>query len=226
MNDLGNAFSYPFKDQNWLTKFIIGAVFMILSLVLVGIFFLAGYFVEVTQRVIRREQNPLPEWDNLGEKFILGIKLCIVYLVYIIPIILLYIPFFLLITLGAVVDGADFDGGATSTMAASYFMIAAFGLITPYSLALTVLGPIIIYRFALNGKISEALDVAEIFRSFRRNWQSTLVVALIAVGIQAFAWVGIVAVFVGVFFTLMYSYLVSSYMYGALYLEHNPVTTS
>jgi hypothetical protein len=45
-------------------------------------------------------------------------------------------------------------------------------------------------------------------------------VALLALGIQSLASVGIVFFVIGVAFTIFYSYLVSSYLAGALYLDH------
>ena len=58
-----------------------------------------------------------------------------------------------------------------------------------------------------------------VIRSFKMNWQNCCIVGLIAVGIQSFAGIGIIAFCIGILFTILYSYLVTSYMYGALYAE-------
>jgi hypothetical protein len=53
-----------------------------------------------------------------------------------------------------------------------------------------------------------------------------LVVALINMGIQSVAGMGIFLLGVGIFFTLFYSYVVSAYLCGVLYLsraQHEPV---
>jgi len=215
MNDLGNAFTFPFKDSSWVSKFFLGALFMILSIFLVGIFILAGYFVQVTQRVMRREPNPLPEWDDIGVKLVVGFKFCLVYLVYLLPMILLYIPFIAMTILGELTDSGDMTGIFTGVFGVGLMLLAI-----PYALFMVLLLPIITYRFAERESIADALDIAGIFRAFTRNWQDTLIVALIAAGIQSFAGVGIVFFFVGIFFTVMYSYLVSAYMFGSLYHEN------
>jgi hypothetical protein len=67
--------------------------------------------------------------------------------------------------------------------------------------------------------MSDAWDIAQVFRDFKSNWQNTLVVALIVVGIESFAAVGVVFFFIGIFFTIFYAYLVSAYLHGLLYLE-------
>lgn len=214
MDNLGDAFSYPFKDKNWFPKFALGAVFMVLCIFIVGIFILAGYFVRVTQRVMRREEHPLPEWDDIGGKLVLGFKFCLVYFIYCLPIFLLYIPLLAMMILAAITGQDELAGLFTG-----FYAIGVVVLIVPYSLVLYALMPVITYRFAERESIGDALDVANIFRTFRRNWQNTLIVALISIGVHSFAWVGILGFFVGIFFTIMYAYLISAYMYGALYLE-------
>jgi Protein of unknown function (DUF4013) len=218
MNDLGKAFSFPFKDPEWISKFLLAAVFMVLSIVLIGIFIIAGYLVRVTQRVMRGEQNALPAWDDIGVKLVIGFKYCVVQLVYIIPIVLIWVPFFILMIISGIADPDA--AGALTGLGISAWIIGML-LIVPYSLLLTALTPIIMIRFAQNERIADALDVAEIWRFFRQNWQNTLIIALIAVGLQSFAGVGILLFLVGIFFTIFYAYLVSAYLYGTLYRQQN-----
>ncbi len=218
MTDLGKAFTFPFKDNAWFSKFLLGGLFIILCILIVGIFIIAGYLVRVTQRVMRREENPMPDWDDIGGKLVLGFKYCVVYLIYSIPIILLYIPIVVLAILG---EGAESDDAMG--VFAGVYAIGMMVLLIPYALCITILFPVITYRFALHESIAEALDVSEIFRAFKRNWQNTVIVALIGVGIRSFAAVGLILFLVGVLFTIFYSYLVSAHMFGALYLEDKPV---
>jgi hypothetical protein len=214
MNDLGNAFSFPFRDSSWFVKFLLGTLFMVLVVLLVGIFILAGYFIRVTQAVMRREPNPLVEWEDIGGMLVTGFKFILVFIVYSIPILLLYIPFVALVVMSEMAGTSP----AGDLMTGMYATIAMF-LIVPYGLALSLLQPVITYRFAAREQMGDALDIVEVVRAFRRNWQSTLIVALIAVGIQSFAAVGFVLFIVGVFFTIFYSYLVTAYLYGTLALE-------
>lgn len=214
MNNLGKAFSFMFEDPSWVLKVVIAALFMLLSIVGLGVFVLLGYLVELTQRVIRREQLPLPEWKDVGVKFVLGFKYFVVLLVYALPVIFLVIPLMVLTALAAI---------SQSSQALNAFLaVYTFGfvlLLIPYTFLYILLTPIITYRFALREKISDGLDIGGIFGDFRRNWQNTLVVALITVGLESFAGFGIFAFLVGIFFTLFYAYAVAGYMYGALYLS-------
>jgi hypothetical protein len=189
---------------------------MFLCIFVVGFFILAGYFVQVTQRVMRRDPNPLPEWNDIGVKFIVGFKMIVVYFVYLLPVFLLYIPFAVLTVVGAVSGNDELSG----LFAGIYMIGLVFIVIIPYSLFFAMLIPIIAYRFAANESIREALHIAEIFRIFKKNWQNTVIVALVQVGVQSFAGIGIIIFFIGIFFTILYAYLVSAYLHGALYLEH------
>ena len=214
MKDIGRAFSLPFKDPSWASKFVIAALFMLLCLLGIGIPVIVGYLIQVTQRVIRHEEPALPEWSDIGVKFVLGFKYCVVYLIYLIPVFLLVIPVIGLAVATSATDAPDMVGVLS--------IIYIFGftlLVIPYSLLLTAIFPIVAYRFALREKISDAIDLGKIFKDFRINWQNTAVVALIAIGIQSFAFIGILFFLIGVFFTVFYVYLVSAALHGLLYLD-------
>ncbi|MEW6510607.1 MAG: DUF4013 domain-containing protein [Bacteroidota bacterium] len=214
MKDLGKAFSSPFKDPAWIAKFLIAGIFIVLCLIGIGIPIIVGYLIQVTQRVMRREERPLPDWKDVGIKFVIGFKYCLVYIVYLLPVFVLLIPIIGLAVASELSDAPDVVG-----IFATVYLFAFTLLIIPYSLMLTALTPIIAYRFAERERIGDALDVGKVLRDFRRNWQNTLVVALIAVGIESFASIGIVVFIIGIVFSIFYAYLVSAYMHGLLYLE-------
>ncbi len=214
MNDIGLAFSTPFRDQDWGAKFVIGALVVLLCLTGLGFFVLGGYFVELTQRVMRKEQVPLPAWTDLGVKLIVGVKYAVVWFLYALPVILLALPMAIVMGLAAMNEGST-----SVAFIASVYMFGFALLVVPYSVMLTLLSPIIAFRFAARGKISDALDLSAIFKTFKGNWESTLVVALLAVGIQSLGALGIIGLFVGVLFTLFYVYMVSAYLYGLLYCD-------
>lgn len=216
MRDLGKAFSFFFQDPSWIAKSAIAAGMMILSLFGIGIPVLAGYFIQLTQRVMRREEYPLPAWSDVGVQFVTGFKYCVVFLIYVLPVILLYIPFIALIVAGAVAGESD---GLNLITTLYLFPFMAFVLV--YSVALAAASPIIAYRFAERERISDALDIAVIYREFKENWQNALVVALLTIAVQSFAMIGIVFLLIGVFLTIFYAYAVSAYLAGLLYCERH-----
>jgi hypothetical protein len=218
MKDLGKAFSAYFKDPKWFTKFLIGILWMVACILVVGIFVLAGYFVQITQRVMRREEPVLPDWSDIGGKIVTGFKFSVVYLVYLIPIFLLILP---AIVLG-IVAGATGDEGDAMPVLLSIYIFGVTLLMIPYSLAISLFAPIIAYRFAERERISDALDLGAVLRDFQGNWQNVLVIALIMMGIQSIASIGLFILLIGIFFTIFYAYAVSAYLSGVLYLSRGP----
>ena len=214
MKNLEQAFAFPFKGRSWGSKFLLAALFMFLSLLGIGVFFIAGYLIRVTQRVMRNEPDAMPEWKNLSEIFVIGFKFIIVYIIYLLPVLALTIP---LIGLSVASDAAQ--GVVILEVLLAIYMFGYVLLVIPYGVALTIAMPIIIYRFAANERMAEALDIGEIYGTFKRHWQSTLIVALLSVGIQSLASVGLILFIVGILFTIFYTYLVSAYLAGALYLD-------
>ena len=67
--------------------------------------------------------------------------------------------------------------------------------------------------------MADALDIATVFRLFKRNWQNTVIVALITLGVQSLAAAGVIVFVVGVLVTIFYSRLVTAHLYGTLYLD-------
>ncbi len=59
----------------------------------------------------------------------------------------------------------------------------------------------------------------ETWQEMKDPWQNSLVVALLAIGLQSFGGIGMAVFLIGFFFTMFYAYAVSSYMSGLLYLE-------
>ena len=211
MNNFGEAFTFPFKDPNWLSKFFIGGIFIFLSFFLIGIPVLYGYCIEIQQRVRRGEQYPLPEWKDVGVKFILGFKYLVTLLIYYIPVFLVVIPIVFLL----VVQNLDIPGtprmfkGMESEFIWVVFLIG-------YSLLISILSPIISVKFAEHEKIREGLEVGNIISLFGKYWQDALIAILLSMGVGIFAVAGLLFFIVGIFFTTFYALVVRHHLFGQI----------
>jgi hypothetical protein len=214
MRDIGKAFSFPFQDPDWIVKFLLGVLFLLLSVFGIGIFIVAGYLVQITHRVMRNESPLLPEWSDIGVKFVIGFKYLLVCFLYLLPAFVLMVPVVILAMVGAATESPE-----AVSLAIVVYLFGLMLIVLPYSLLFTLLLPTITYRFAANEKMSEALDLPSVLREFKANWQTNTVVALLAVGVQWMAGLGVILLLVGVLFTIFYSYVVSAYLTGALYRE-------
>src|SRR3954468_17164258 len=91
--DFAKPFTFTFEDPRWVQKVLLGGLFMIASVFIIGAFFLYGYLARLARNVIAGVQHPLPEWDDLGEFFSEGLRLFCVALIYTLPIICLVMLF-------------------------------------------------------------------------------------------------------------------------------------
>lgn len=87
--DFMKALQYPFEDEEWMTKVLIG---VLITLVPILNFASFGYLTEIIRGVAHGEERPLKSWDNLGDFFMKGLYYMIAGLVYVgVPMIIGFI---------------------------------------------------------------------------------------------------------------------------------------
>jgi hypothetical protein len=149
-------------------------VMLIIATILLGLP-LMGYALKVL-----RGEKPAPEIADWGTLFIDGIKAFIVYLIYAIPIIIVYA---ILMVVGI---GAAMTGDETAVMAGIGVMLV--GLLVVFILAIIIaLFEIIgMVRFARTGSIGEAFNFSAILATIGKiGWIPYIIalVVLIVVGV-------------------------------------------
>ncbi len=211
MKDIGEAFSFPFRDPDWLAKMVIGTIFAAFCVLLIGFPVVCGYYVELIQRMRRHEQYPLPEWKDVGVKFIVGFKYIVVLIIYYLPTAVILVPAFFLLVIANL-----HIGGFPGMVAGTGFAMIIILLVLPYSLFIAAMKPIIATRYSERESMGNALDVGEVLRLFRAHWRDACLAMLLAIGVQLLATVGIIFFLVGIFATSFYGYLVTSHLYGQI----------
>src|SRR5271157_4270584 len=93
--DIAKSFTFMFEDPDWLPKLAIGTlvalVGWVLFVALIGIIPLIvvlGYSLEVTRNVMSNQVSPLPDWSDWGRFLSRGIKLVVVFIVWLLPLII------------------------------------------------------------------------------------------------------------------------------------------
>ncbi len=211
MKNIGEAFTFAFRDPNWLAKFLVGAFFTLLSFVLIGIPVLYGYYIELLQRVRRGEEHPLPEWKDVGVKFISGIKYLVTLWIYYFPLLLVAIPVFLLLFISSVQGTHLFDVMGRAVTAGVLIFV-----VLPYSLFVLVLTPLIAVEYSMNERVGEGIDIGRVIRLFGKHWQDSLLVVLITLGMDLAASLGLVLLLIGILFTSFYVSLIKFHLYGQM----------
>jgi hypothetical protein len=190
MIDYSKSFSFMFEDKDWAGKIFLGAVFNLLSLVLIGIPFVLGYLLELAKNASEGKEVPLPQWDKLGEKFMRGLIFLVIIIIYTIPSAILY------------------------KLPCSGKCLAPL-----YSLALLFVMPWITLRYASTAKFEEVFNFKEMFRFVQKNINSLIIVVLLSIALGLLAFLGILALVVGIFFTAFWADLAIYFLYGKVYSE-------
>jgi len=212
--DIGKAFTFPMEDQKWVAKLAIGGGLILAGIItIVGWLFtfpvVFGYLAMLTRNVINGNPQPLPEWDNWGERWIEGVKMFVVGLVYSLPVIILRV---VLTVPGAILANSSNNGVAAT---GGVLNLAGGCLSFILQLAVAVVLPAALARFAVSGSIGDGLKFAEVFATVRQNIGMYVVVALMSTFVAGFiGGIGVIACFVGAAFTSFYAYLMTFHLYG------------
>ena len=216
--DFARCFRFVTDDPDWIKKVLIGGAFMLASIFIVGIFFVAGYWARFLRQVAAGQATPLPEWDDLGGLFGDGLKIVGVYLVHLLGMVAVVAALGCavgLVTMGVagIAPGSEEAGSAAGAVGGLGF-VALYGLFLVLGLALAVYMPAVFVRVALRDRFAEGFAWRENVAFIRQNlanYALSLVLALITNFIAQF---GVVLCCVGVFPAAFWGYLVVGYALG------------
>ncbi len=182
--DFGRALSFPFDDEEWPLKFIIGTLLSIVP------FFAQGYQVQVARNVVRGSKRPLPAHNQLGQVFADGVVVVAAGVVYFLPLLVLGC----IIVVPAILAGDSDLGFLLTCSATCCLFFLAFAYAIP-AMMLVFMG---IIRYAETGNYGEYFRLGSLVRDVRQNagllatlWLYTFLLAVLAAIIAPF-----VAVFV------------------------------
>jgi hypothetical protein len=182
---ISDAVKYP--SSNWKKVLILG-VFFILSFVIIGVFLVLGYFLRILKSTIAGVDE-LPEFDDWGDMFVDGLKVLVVYIVY------LLIPGIVIVA-GVFTSIASLAATNTSiyTAPTSFFALIGVTGIIGYILALifALFAYIAVANMAYYDEIEAAFRFSEILDKIKMigwgkyiiwyivMWVIALIVGLIA----------------------------------------------
>lgn len=190
--DTGKSFSFPFEDNQWLSKLGIGAV---VTMIPILNFAWSGYMVELIRNVMNGAPQPLPNWDDLGKKLSDGFLLFVAGLIYALPILVIAcLPLGMMVIPGILSGNQDMQGIANAIAGvSSVLFIGLLCLFIIYGLILSVVYPAILVLYAREGTFASCFKFREAFDLIGRN-TSTFFTAW-AVSIAASLGVGLAAGF-------------------------------
>jgi len=188
-----------------------GGVFVLASLIIIGIFFIYGYFARLARNVIAGAERPLPSWDDLGDYFNEGLRVFGVALVYTLPLIVLGM-FFLVPMIFMQAGGSQVVRDAGGMMATCVWC-----LIFPLSLAVGIWLPAALTFVAVEQRFSAGFEFGRIWSYMRAN-AGNYVLAYVCWLIARFAVpFGMILFCIGIVFTIFWAYAVAVYAFAQTY---------
>lgn len=222
--DIGRAFTFVTEDPKGINKVLIGGGLAFLTLLaiitIIGwiplALILIGYNIQLARNVIAGAQNPLPEWDNWGERIVDGFKGWLVGFVYGLPATIIsgifqapsYVSRF-----RDSVSGTTTTGGAAAATSGLSALGSCLGFLLTIVFGMFVAAAV--GRYAATSDLGQAFQIGAVFATVRQNVGTYLVISLMGTIVLAMvAALGLIAFCIGVFFTAFYSQLVLYHMYG------------
>jgi hypothetical protein len=214
-----DAFTWPTRDPEWLSKVLIIALLLLIPVV--GAINAIGWMLASLDRLRAGEERLAPaNFTHLGR----GVRLFVVDLIYELVLILigalLYVP--------AVLIFAHEGSGTASAGLVSVAVLLSlltFSVVTLGSLALNFAMPSIVLATDKGG-ISGGLGVADVLRRARLSMVNTLIAGLMLIAAGFIGSLGTVACGIGVLFTTAYATAMQAWIIRSFEVGSRPAGTA
>ena len=223
--DFGKAFTYMFQDPHWLAKLGIGTLLILvgisLSPVLIGIvplIIVTGYSLVALDNVRLGHEHPLPEWQDWGRFFMLGLKVFAALFIWALPMFIGFVP----VLAGGVLSDSGNSGGAGAI--STLLICCGSCLMFLWGLFIALLTPAIYARLAATGRFGAAFELGRIWE-FTRDNLGNVIIAIVLVwlaGIIAavLGTLGFMLLCIGAMLTIplasLWQYLVQAHLFGQI----------
>ena len=190
--DWGKGFTILFEDKEWVGKTLIGGIFLLLSLILIGIPFVLGYILEFVRNVIERKSPVLPEWDNMGEKFTKGLVFFVILIIFSLIFSVVIGILFLIPCLGWIAG-----------------IIVGFLFYFVY--------PFLLCEYAVTNNFSSTFNFERMFNFIGNQVVNLIVAIILLVVLGIIGSFGLVLLIIGVIFTYFWAIIGSNYLFAEVY---------
>jgi hypothetical protein len=211
--DFARAFSYIFEDSEWLKK--VGIAALVFLIPFVGPITVLGWSLTVTRRVTEGQTTDLlPGWENFMEHLMLGLKAFVVGFAYGLPVILLSSCQSILPIVAENMRGDAYEAMILASTVVS-ICVGCFSFLYSIFIGLTL--PAAYANVAITGEIGAGFRFAEIFALVKAAIGAYVLVLVGSIAAGFVASLGLIACFIGVFFTASLAYAIMGHFYGQAY---------
>ena len=208
--DLERAFTYIWKDPDWLKKLAIGG-----ALAITGIGWIAvlGWLAEMARRVTHQEEELLPDWDRIGEFVLNGLKLIGVMMIWSSPVIVLTI-LFTFIPAGMMFAVPE-DGQGIAIAIITILSTCFWGFFMIYLIAINLITPTLWVPVAEEVPFNKLVNPKLGWGIFKANAGGFIVALLVgSLAGSLVSMVGLVLCVIGVIVTAVAAQLILAHLIG------------
>mgnify|MGYP000145831910 CR=1 FL=1 len=225
--DLKAIFAFPFKDEAWKQKLLIGSVVTFAGFVIpvVPWIFLLGYVARVMRQVITEKKLPvLPEWDAWDDMVRDGVRLLGVSAVYLSPILLLmlvgwammFVPSFVIPFIGMESEEA-IPFAIFGSMIGTFGGMALFGIGMIVAFAISAFIPVALSHAVAENNFKAAFRFKDWWAIFHANWGGFLIAYVLVMGVWMLAMFAMQVLYMTVILCCLLPFLLAPFgFYGAL----------
>jgi len=209
--EFGKSFTYAFEDNDWIMKILLAAVIAFIPIV--GPLALAGWGIEITKRVIQKDPEPLPGWSDFVNYLIKGLVTFLIIFVYMLPVILVQF------CASSVLFAGSESGDYALEMIGGIVMLCFSCVTFIYAVIMGLFVPAAIGNYAATGEVGAGFRFGEVYGLVQAAPVPYLMVLVGSFLAALIAFIGSIACFIGVFFTIAYANTVISHLTGQAYNE-------
>ncbi len=218
MERIGDAFVWPFRDSDWPAK--IAIIGLILIIPIAGAITGLGWMLAALDRLRAGDEHlPPANFDHLGR----GLELFVVQLAYYAIVVVvgavLYVPAVIILS----AEGHGSPNGFLVAIGVGLLLLTV-SVVTLSALALTFAMPAIVIQVSTRG-LGGGFDVAAIFRRMRVSPINTLIAGLMLIAAGFVGQLGVLACFIGVFFTSAYALAMQAWIIRSFEIGSSAATS-
>lgn len=206
----GRPFQFAMQDPAWLKKLAMLALCFFIPIV--GPFAALGYY-QATMRNVADGDETLPEWDRFGEYIGRGFKALVVILVYMIPSIVVYAGS-MVVSMAMIALLTDKNGEGVGGTIGAVLGMAGTGLAAILFLGGLMMVPAGIARMVDEDALGAAIRPIAVFKFVFGNFVNVLMAFVVGAVAGMIAPLGMIACFIGVYFTIAFTLLVRAHAWG------------
>jgi hypothetical protein len=194
----------------------------VLSLTIIGSPAVYGWVLEIQRRVQEGEIDvPLPEWKELGDYFIEGLKMMLVGFIWFLPFTLVYFMFmlpFVLFPLFPFLSNDSSNIMILFTIISSFFPLLVMPVMMLVSFLMYTLLPLISGQYLESREISQAFNIRLVLALLRANFWILLAASFLGyIASYALSMAGMMLCFIGIFFVSPIAMAVMYHFFGQAY---------